>query len=31
MSAKVQKHHLHSNNFTSDNGDNLPEDYFEKT
>ena len=30
VSAKVHKHHLDSNTFTSGNGDNLPEDYFEK-
>ena len=30
LNAKVQKHHLHSNSFTSGNGDNLPEDYSEE-
>ena len=30
VSAKVQKHHFHSNSFTSGNEDNFPEDYSEE-
>lgn len=30
VSAKVQKHHLHSNSFTSGSNNNLQKDYSEK-